>query len=433
MENRRRLSPRFWCTVLVLGLSGQLAWTIENMYLNVYLYNMVSASADAIAMMVAASGVVATLTTLFMGALSDRLGRRRAFVVIGYLLWGASTAAFGFVSLDSVRALFPTANAVLLTTVSIILLDCVMTFFGSSANDAAFNSYVTESTDKSNRGRVETVLVTLPLISMLIIFGFFDGMTKAGNWRAFFLIFGIAVILVGILAIFLMPKEKPAPSREPYFKNIFYGFRPSVIKENGDLYIALLAFCLFNVSVQVFFPYLIIYIQTYLKLEGYALILGVVLIVSSLLSVLSGRWMDRIGKLRFTLPATVVMLIGLLLMFFVRRTFPVILAGIVMMGGYMFVNAALSGIIRDKTPADRVGLFQGIRMIFQVLLPMVTGPSIGSLIIRYSKSGTYEELGVVKQVPIPFIFIGAAFVLLLSLIPTLILARREKMGKSDKS
>ena len=64
MENGRRLSPRFWCTVLVLGLSGQLAWTIENMYLNVYLYNMVSASADAIALMVAASGVVATLTTL---------------------------------------------------------------------------------------------------------------------------------------------------------------------------------------------------------------------------------------------------------------------------------------------------------------------------------------------------------------------------------
>ena len=110
MKNER-LSAKFWILVLVLGLAGQFAWTIENMYLNVFLYNTVSASSDAIALMVAASGVVATLTTLFMGALSDRLGRRRVFIVVGYLLWGVSTAAFGFISTDADSALFPAANA----------------------------------------------------------------------------------------------------------------------------------------------------------------------------------------------------------------------------------------------------------------------------------------------------------------------------------
>ena len=179
MDNSKKLTPRLWISVLVLGLAGQFAWTIENMYLNVFLYQTVAASADAIAAMVAASAIVATLTTLLMGALSDRLGRRRVFIVGGYLLWGISTALFGFISSDNIKTLFPMANAAFLATVFIILLDCIMTFFGSTANDAALNAYITEQTGEDNRGRVEAVLVTLPLISMLVIFGFFDGMTKS--------------------------------------------------------------------------------------------------------------------------------------------------------------------------------------------------------------------------------------------------------------
>ncbi len=426
MKQTEKLKPRFWVSVLILGLAGQFAWTIENMYLNVFLYNTVSASADAIAVMVGASAAVATLTTLFMGALSDKLGRRRAFIVGGYILWGLSTALFGFVTLENISNIFPVANAVFLSTFFIIVLDCLMTFFGSTANDAAFNAYVTDETDASNRGRVEAVLVTLPLISMLVIFGFFDGMTKAGEWRLFFLIFGAIVISVGILAVFLLPKEQAMKRQGSYFKDIFYGFRPSVARENKLLYVSFIAFSVFHISVQVFFPYLIIYIQEYLKLDHYAIILGVVLLVSSLISVLSGRCMDKIGKLTFVFPSVLVMSIGLWGMFFARKTLAVILMGIVMMGGYMLVNAALSGIIRDRTPKEKVGLFQGIRMIFQVLLPMIIGPAIGSLIIRNSESGVYEELGVVKQVPVPGIFLGAVVVLIFTVVPVWYLKKKEQ-------
>ncbi len=429
MDKTKKLTPRLWISVLVLGLAGQFAWTIENMYLNVFLYHTVAASADAIAVMVAASAIVATLTTLFMGALSDRLGRRRVFIVGGYLLWGFATALFGFLTPENVGFLFPAANAALLTTVFVIVLDCVMTFFGSSANDAALNAYITEETSEENRGRVEAVLVTLPLISMLVIFGFFDGMTKAGNWRGFFLIFGILVVAVGILAFFLLPRETASRREGSYFKDIFYGFRPSVVRENGLLYLSFIAFSVFHISVQVFFPYLIIYMQEYLKLENYALILGAVLLVSSLASILLGRVMDKLGKLTFVFPALIVMTVGLWGMFFVRSTVPVIIAGILMMGGYMLVNAALSGVIRDKTPTEKVGLFQGVRMIFQVLIPMVIGPSIGSAIIRNSESGVYEELGVIKQVPIPGIFLGAAVVLIFAVVPVIYLKRKESVKK----
>ena len=171
--------------------------------------------------------------------------------------------------------------------------------------------------------------------------------------------------------------------------------------------------------------YLIIYMQNFLKINNYAIVLGIVLILASVISVIGGRFIDRVGKLNFVLPAAAVMLLGLIGMFFVRGAAYMIVAGTVMMGGYMLVTAALSASVRDFTPTDRVGQFQGIRMIFAVMLPMIIGPSIGAAVIKNSSS-TYIDLGIVKNVPTPSIFLASASVLLLIVIPVIILKRREK-------
>lgn len=83
-----RLGKRKWATIVLVGLVGQFAWTIENMYFNVYLYNTISTDPDYIAAMVGWSAAAATLTALLMGALSDRVGKRRIFIAGGYILWG---------------------------------------------------------------------------------------------------------------------------------------------------------------------------------------------------------------------------------------------------------------------------------------------------------------------------------------------------------
>lgn len=424
MENR--LGARKWAAFIIVGLFGQFAWTIENMYFNVFLYNTISTDPGYIAAMVGWSAAAATVTTLLMGALSDRLGRRRVFICGGYILWGASTAAFGFITPENAARLFPGANAAAAAAVMVVVLDCLMTFFGSTANDAAFNAYVTDATRPENRGRVESVLAILPLVSMLIIFGLFDPLTRQGRWRAFFGIFGAAVTAAGLLSLLLV-RDDPTlrPRRDSYFKNLLYGLRPSVLRENPELYLSFAAFCLFSAAVQVFFPYLIIYIQNYLGITDYAVVLGLVLITASLVSVLSGRLIDRFGKLRFVVPAAGIMLLGLVGMYFARSSVAVIAAGAVMMSGYMMCAAALSANIRDWTPADKSGHFQGIRMIFAVLLPMMIGPSIGALVIK-GGSGTYMELGQVKTVPTPGIFLAAGAMLLLIALPLLALKRREK-------
>ena len=69
----KKLGARVWLVLILIGLFGQFAWTIENMYFNVFLYNTISTDPGYIAAMVGWSAAAATLTTLLMGALSDRI------------------------------------------------------------------------------------------------------------------------------------------------------------------------------------------------------------------------------------------------------------------------------------------------------------------------------------------------------------------------
>lgn len=423
---RTRLSPRIWTCLALVGLVGQLAWVLENMYFNVFLYNTISTDPYYISAMVAASAATATVTTLLIGALSDRVGKRKAFICGGYILWGLSTAAFGLVTVENAARMFPAASAVSAAAMMVIILDCVMTLFGSTANDAAFNAYVTDVTDDTNRGRAESMLAVLPLVAMLVVFGLCNGMTQRGEWQKFFAIFGILVTATGVVSIFLIKEPTLKPRRGSYLKNLAYGFRPSVVRENPSLYLSLCALGLFNIAIQVFYPYLIIYIQNYLGFDDYAIILGVALVGASIVSLALGGVIDRVGKLRFIWPAAGVMLVGLVSMYFARGMAFVAVAGLVMMSGNLLVTAVLSAKVRDHTPEGKAGHFQGIRMIFAVLLPMVIGPFIGAAVIRNSDS-TYIELGVEKTVPTPEVFLAAAVILLMVMAPVIFLKRRDRI------
>ncbi len=422
--NENKLGLRAWLALLVFGLIGQVAWVVENMYFNVFLYNTITGDTSLIATMVAASSIVATLTTLLIGALSDKLGRRKGLITGGYLLWGLSVMAFALVSVSGLEKLMPAAAAVQTAAILVIVLDCVMTFFGSSANDAAFNAWVTDVTNEGNRGRVETVLAVMPMVAMLLVFGALDGLTAAGEWGKFFLIVGGLTLAGGLLGHFLIrEKEGLEKSEGEYLSSILYGLRPGVIVSNPELYLSLLALAIFCASQQVYMPYLIIYIQRFLGIQNYALVLAVVLVASSVISVLMGKTIDKKGKLTVAVPAVAVAFVGLMLMFFARSMFTVMLFGTVMLGASMVITACMHGLIRDYTPENKAGRFQGIRILFQVLLPAVTGPYIGSAVIAGS-GATYEELGTVKQVPTPEIFLVSGLILLLIVLPIFLLGRR---------
>lgn len=92
------LTRRTWTALVLLGFAGQLAWAVENQFFNTFVYDKITPDPRPISWMVAASALVATLTAILMGALSDRTrtrwGRRRPFILFGWLAWGITTAAF---------------------------------------------------------------------------------------------------------------------------------------------------------------------------------------------------------------------------------------------------------------------------------------------------------------------------------------------------
>ena len=315
-----------------------------------------------------------------------------------------------------------------------------MTFFGSTANDACFNAYVTDTTNTHNRGKVESVLSILPLVSMLIIFGGMEGLIASetfDGWLIFFIIIGALTVIAGIVNIFVMPKDTLKPNKEePYIKNIFYGFRPNVIKNNKMLYICLIAFMLFSVAIQVFFPYFMIYIEHGLGIKDFDFILtlGIVLVVSCIITVVFGIFMDKIGKSNIMIPALGVTIVGGVLMFFLKEQIGVIIAGTILMSGYMVSTAVLNAKIRDYTPENEVGLFQGVRMIFSVCVPMVTGPFIGEALYKATQNPDnmyIDGYGQKVMIPNEYIFLGAVVVLIVAIIPLIFIILEEKKIKKN--
>ena len=235
---------------------------------------------------------------------------------------------FGFMTVDALAAFVPAASVVAATVSAVILLDCVMSFLGASANDASFNAWVTDVTSPTNRGRVESVLAMLPLLAMLIVFGGLDGLTKSGDWQLFFLVVGALMIVAGLVALVLIRDVPNEPvQRDSLWRSIVHGLRPDAIRANPSLYWTLAALAILGISTQVFLPYLIIYVQRYLQIDAYALVLAVVLTGAAVVSVLGGRIIDRVGKVTFMLPAVGIYLAGCCCMVFARGLVPVILGG----------------------------------------------------------------------------------------------------------
>ena len=423
MNEKQTFGRNNWLILILFGLVGQLAWSVENMYFNLFVFDTVSPNLGAITLMVQLSGVMATAATLVAGDISDKLGNRRSFISIGYAIWGVTVALFGYLSPSLTMRLFGVGpdQAITITLAAVIIGDCVMTLFGSTANDACFNAWVTDNTKPSFRGTVEGVLAILPLIAMLIVAGGFGILVEIlGGYSTVFLILGIVISICGIAGIFII-KDSDKLEKNGTLKDIFYGFRPSVVKDNKSLYAALLVVVVYGVACQIFMPYLIIYMSTYLNFSTveYSVVFGAAIAIGAVINVFLGRLSDKMDKKRLLYVASSIMAAGLFAMYFAKGMSHVAtlilfgVAGFVMITGFIFVSALTGAIIRDNTPKESAGKLQGVRMVFSVLIPMLAGPMIGNAINK-ARNVPYENAGAdamtTEYIPAPEIFLAGAIV-----------------------
>ncbi|MEJ2293924.1 MAG: MFS transporter, partial [Candidatus Lokiarchaeota archaeon] len=118
-----KVSREIILRVVFLSLAGEIAWAVENQYYNVFLYEYISPLPIYISIMVAITTTVGTIATIIMGSLSDVRGRRKPFLLYGYLFWAVTTAIFPlsayFIPIGVGFAVF-----------TAITFDSIMTFFG---------------------------------------------------------------------------------------------------------------------------------------------------------------------------------------------------------------------------------------------------------------------------------------------------------------
>ncbi|MBQ8389299.1 MAG: MFS transporter [Clostridia bacterium] len=432
--HEKRFGKKEWLVLVLFGLIGQIAWSVENMYFNLFVFETVAPSLNTVTLMVQLSGIVATLATLVAGTLSDKVGNRRSFISWGYAIWGVTVALFGFLSPELTQSLLGCGlgKAVSITLVAVVVADCVMTLFDSTANDACFNAWVTDNTESSFRGKVEGVLSILPLLAMLIVAGGFGIIVEMVGYPAVFLGLGAVISVCGICGIFTL-KDSPSLRRSGGFKDILYGFRPSVVKGNAPLYVTLCLVLVYGIACQIFMPYLIIYMKTYLGFSviEYSIVFGAAIILGAAVNLYLTRLSDKKNKQTMLYFASAIFAAGLLGMYFAKgvgKTVCLItfgLGGFVMITGYILISALCGSLVRDYTPEGEVGKLQGVRMVFSVLIPMIAGPMIGNGInaarnIPLADMGSADVM-TTRYIPAPEIFLAGSLcaLLMFALIPVL--------------
>ena len=91
----------------------------------------------------------------------------------------------------------------------------------------------------------------------------------------------------------------------------------------------------------------------------------------------------------------------------------VFLAGV----GYILIMQSMTMWIKQLYPEDSRGQFEGIRVLFFTLIPMIIGTSIGNFVIKHGAGTITNEYGIVENIPTESMFLMAAVVVVFTLIP----------------
>jgi len=143
------------------------------------------------------------------------------------------------------------------------------------------------------------------------------------------------------------------------------------------------------------------------------LIMAPAIIIAGIVTAVYGRVYDKFGFTIAILPAMGSLMLGYILLICFTNTVMVFIGSLFMMTGYLAGMAVFGAMIRDRTPKDKAGALQGLRIVGQVLIPGIVGPAIGAAVLSGAERITVD--GVEKFIPNINIFIAAAVAAIVAL------------------
>lgn len=451
-KKKGQLSIRIWVTIILFMFIGTIAGNVESMFLSLYLNNTTFKNGtmgasltltDTINLIASLSSVVTCLTTFVMGTLSEKKKNRKIFISVGYIIWGIVMLFFSGVRGGNVARIFGlTKMPEIITTTAIITIvfALVLAFLRSTTSDAVFNSWVTDVSTPETSPIIETLFTIMGFVAIGII-SYLVASAQLGerDYSDIFILFGVIAIVLGAFGFVLIKKPKESRGRkkaEPessYWADLFYGFKPSAVKKNSNLYLMLSSGCLFNIACQVFMPYLFIYLGSVVIpankgvniLSGkvlFTIIIALVIVAVGVLALMKAYAKSKVASF---IPSVICFIVGLFILSSTKNIIGIIIGLIPGLIGYIIIMIQFGATVRDNIPKDKVGLFQGIRMIFLITTPSIIGPTLGNIAAKNSDV-IYMENGAEKVLPTEVMFLYAAVVATLIFIPMLAFLKKDK-------
>ena len=424
------IGRRNWILIWVLGMAGQICWNVENSWFSTFVYNKVAPDPAIISWMVGVSAVVTTFCTFLIGTWSDRIGRRKPFVFIGYIFWGIFTIVFG-------TGEFLPKTPLMVVATFVVLADAIMSFFGSFGYDAGFSIWTTDISNEHNRGRLGGALAVMPVIAT--IFGtVVSGMiVDALGFFDFFILMGGLVIVIGVVSLFAMkdaPDLKPRREEKTYWRQLTKVFNWRTVSENRELFWIFIVMLIYFIGFNVYFSYITIYFVNYL---GYSFTVagalqGGALVLEAFMTIPTAKMIDKGLLARVITIALVSNTLGLLCIAFAKGI-AFLCVGMFLAGcGYILTLQSLTAWMKNLYPEDQRGQFEGIKQVFYVALPMIFGPMIAAPVIN---NWGVEKLvnNVSGMVPGPSLFLVSAAVTALAILPLIAANRLHKRRLSERA
>ncbi len=430
MKTGKKTNPvKFWILVWLLGLAGQLCWNIENQWFNTFVYAKIAKDPTIISWMLAISALATTISTFLFGCVSDRKGNRKTLISLGYIFWGVFTILFGTTEFLGKRN--SDTAAFIGIAFAVIAADAVMSFFGSMGNDIGFNAWINDHMTPENSGSLGAALAVQPVIGTIagtVLGGLLVGAND--NYIRLFVVIGGSVIVLGLVSLFGMKDvEALRPSIKGSFSQQFFSiFNVKEYLKHRELVFVNLMLAVYFISFNVYFSHLGNFMIYYLGFtaDTMGLIEGVGLLLAMFTSIPAIKFIREDKSSLIILFAVVINAIGLLVIGLLVSPEnvnpstiwnPVLLIGVLLVGiGYILFLQTITVWSKRLYPEDARGQFEGIRIIFYVLIPMVVAPLISNPIIK-NNGEIIDENGFTAYLPTNTLFLAGVIIVLLTLIP----------------
>lgn len=444
MKNKKKSNVRFWLLLWTLGLAGQLCWNIENQWFNTFVYAKIAKDSSIVTWMVIISALVTSISTFFFGTHSDRRGSRRIYISVGYICWGIFTIVFGFTEFIASGAITAGPKLIMLSGILVVLTDAVMSFFGSMGNDASYSAWTNDMTTDENRGQIGAALAILPVIGTIIgtvVGGLLIG--SDDNYQRLFWGMGVFVILMGIVSLLFL-KDSPTlkQHREGTFAQQFLSiFKPGDLLQHKELLLASLATAVFFIPFNVYFVHMGNFIIYYLGFtaDQMGLIQGGGLLIALLFTIPAIKMINNRKSPTVAIGAIFMNFVGLWILFFCARPHLVntsnpfasqnlimILGVILVGGGYVLIIQSMTMWVKELYPEDNRGQFEGLRVVFFTLLPMIVGTIIGNIVVKTGAGTAINDFGMTENIPTESIYLVAGILVLFTFIPLYFASKKYK-------